>query len=84
MWHQIRCIVAILFLIGQHKELPNVVKELLDVENNPQKPEYNIASEIPLNLYECEYEMDKWNVDQEALLIVIKQLKALWMFSSIK
>ncbi|XP_053687885.1 tRNA pseudouridine(38/39) synthase [Sabethes cyaneus] len=55
LWHQVRCIMAILILVGQGKEKPNVVKELLDVESNPRKPQYSLASDLPLNLYECEF-----------------------------
>ena len=36
LWHQVRCVVAILFLIGQRKENPDLVKELLDVDKNPR------------------------------------------------
>lgn len=36
LWHQIRCIMGILFLIGQEKEQPEVILELLDVEKNPR------------------------------------------------
>lgn len=35
LWHQIRCIMGVLFLIGQEKEQPDVVLELLDVVKNP-------------------------------------------------
>lgn len=35
LWHQIRCMVAVLFLIGQKNEDPNIILELLDVERNP-------------------------------------------------
>lgn len=35
LWHQIRCIMAVLLLIGQEKEQPEVVSELLDVAKNP-------------------------------------------------
>lgn len=35
LWHQIRCIMAVLILIGQEKEEPEVISELLDVEKNP-------------------------------------------------
>lgn len=35
LWHQIRCIIGVLFLIGQEKEQPQVILELLDVEKNP-------------------------------------------------
>jgi tRNA pseudouridine38/39 synthase len=36
LWHQIRCIVGILFLIGQNLEEPEVVRELLDLVKYPQ------------------------------------------------
>ncbi|XP_001649570.2 tRNA pseudouridine(38/39) synthase [Aedes aegypti] len=55
LWHQVRCIMAVLFLVGEGKEEPSVVKELLDVNKNPCKPQYSLASDLPLNLYECEY-----------------------------
>ncbi|XP_062559313.1 tRNA pseudouridine(38/39) synthase [Armigeres subalbatus] len=55
LWHQVRCIMAVLILVGERKEKPTVIKELLDVEKNPCKPQYSLASDLPLNLYECEY-----------------------------
>jgi len=36
LWHQIRCIVAVLFLVGDGKEEPSIIQELLDVEKNPR------------------------------------------------
>lgn len=33
LWHQVRCIVGVLFLIGSGKESPCVVKQLLDIDN---------------------------------------------------
>lgn len=35
LWHQVRCIMAILLLVGQELERPEVMRELLDVEANP-------------------------------------------------
>lgn len=35
LWHQIRCIMAVLLLIGEGKEYPDVITELMDVEKNP-------------------------------------------------
>jgi tRNA pseudouridine38/39 synthase len=55
LWHQIRCMVAILFLVGQGLEEPSVVDELLNVEQHPGKPSYEIADEAPLVLHDCEY-----------------------------
>lgn len=40
LYHQVRCMMAVLFLIGQGMESPDVIDELLDVEKNPQKPQY--------------------------------------------
>ncbi|CAJ0962126.1 unnamed protein product [Ranitomeya imitator] len=40
LYHQVRCIMGVLFLIGQGKEEPEVIRELLDVEKNPCKPQY--------------------------------------------
>eukprot|EP01127_Copromyxa_protea_P020392 TRINITY_DN6828_c0_g1_i2.p1 TRINITY_DN6828_c0_g1~~TRINITY_DN6828_c0_g1_i2.p1 ORF type:complete len:447 (-),score=68.38 TRINITY_DN6828_c0_g1_i2:114-1421(-) len=56
LWHQIRCIMYILFLVGIGKEDPQIVADLLDVTKNPRKPCYNLASDIPLVLFDCSYE----------------------------
>ena len=50
LWHQVRHVVAILFLIGQGLEPPSLVNELLDVQKNPQKPQYEMADDAPLAL----------------------------------
>ncbi|OAA53991.1 pseudouridylate synthase 3 [Cordyceps fumosorosea ARSEF 2679] len=53
LWHQIRHMVAVLFLVGQRLERPEVVSELLDVEKYPGKPGYPMADEVPLVLWDC-------------------------------
>lgn len=55
LWHQIRCIAHVLFLIGRGLEEPAVVSELLDVVKNPGKPSYALADERPLVLHDCQY-----------------------------
>ncbi|XP_055619003.1 tRNA pseudouridine(38/39) synthase [Toxorhynchites rutilus septentrionalis] len=55
LWHQVRCIMAILILIGEGREESTVIRELLDVEKNPRKPQYSLANDMPLNLYECKF-----------------------------
>nr|SVE85564.1 EOG090X083V [Daphnia pulicaria] len=86
LWHQVRCIVAILFLIGQGKEETTIIQELLDVERNPRKPQYGMASEIPLNLFTCTYSDDdcQWIYDAESLRYVISGYQTLWAENSIK
>jgi tRNA pseudouridine38/39 synthase len=53
LWHQIRHMVAILFLVGQGLEKPSIITDLLDVEKNPRKPNYTLAAEAPLVLWDC-------------------------------
>jgi tRNA pseudouridine38/39 synthase len=57
---QVRCIVAVLLMVGRGLEKPEVVQQLLDVGANPCKPQYNMAAEEPLLLYDCEFEGLEW------------------------
>eukprot|EP01112_Ceratiomyxa_fruticulosa_P005999 TRINITY_DN1679_c0_g1_i3.p1 TRINITY_DN1679_c0_g1~~TRINITY_DN1679_c0_g1_i3.p1 ORF type:complete len:490 (-),score=101.08 TRINITY_DN1679_c0_g1_i3:265-1734(-) len=63
LWHQIRCMVAVLFLVGRRLETPDIIDYLLDVEKNPQKPRYDMASELPLVLYDCGFEGLNWRYE---------------------
>lgn len=56
LWHQVRCIMAILFLVGQRNEQPEIVQQLFDVAANPCTPQYSLASDAALNLFNVEYE----------------------------
>ena len=53
LWHQVRHMVNILFLVAQGLEEPSIVAELLDVTKNPRKPTYEMASDAPLVLWNC-------------------------------
>jgi tRNA pseudouridine38/39 synthase len=53
LWHQIRHMIAVLFLIGQGLEKPSLVTDLLDVDRHPRKPNYTMADEVPLVLWDC-------------------------------
>ncbi|XP_019451377.1 PREDICTED: tRNA pseudouridine(38/39) synthase-like isoform X2 [Lupinus angustifolius] len=56
LWHQVRCMVAVLFMVGKGLESPNVIDMLLDTNRIPRKPQYIMASEVPLVLQSCEFE----------------------------
>ena len=87
LWHQIRCIMEVLFLVGEGKEEPTIVKELLDLCKFPCKPQYALASGLPLCLFDTEFSTDEkidWNYDQETLALVLKDLQSLWTEFSIK
>ncbi|KAK8024815.1 hypothetical protein PG990_002638 [Apiospora arundinis] len=53
LWHQIRCMVSVLFAIGQGLESPDILDALLDPTRHPRRPNYTLASEFPLVLWDC-------------------------------
>ena len=53
LWHQVRCMVAVLFLVGQGLEDPSIVDQLLDIEKTPGRPAYEMAEDAPLVLWDC-------------------------------
>lgn len=59
LWHQIRCMVAVLFLVGQGLEDPGVVAELLDPRRHPRRPNYVLADDRPLVLWDCVFGREK-------------------------
>ncbi|KAK4886387.1 hypothetical protein RN001_002658 [Aquatica leii] len=85
LWHQIRCIMGVLFLVGQGNEKPSIIKDLLDVKTHSRKPDYNMASEAPLNLYECQYDLEtQWIYDYPSLSNVIYKLQGIWTVEAVK
>ncbi|CAG8474016.1 5881_t:CDS:2 [Paraglomus brasilianum] len=60
LWHQVRCMMGILFLIGQELELPSIISSLFDISTIPSRPAYEMASELPLVLYDCEFNGLDW------------------------
>ncbi|KAJ1863006.1 pseudouridine synthase deg1 [Coemansia sp. RSA 989] len=61
LWHQVRCMMAILFAVGQKLEPPDIIDQLMDVQTTSGKPEYEMASDLPLVLADCVF--DKKDVD---------------------
>ncbi|KAI9914749.1 hypothetical protein PsorP6_008056 [Peronosclerospora sorghi] len=53
LWHQVRCMVEVLFLIGSGREEPSIIPQLLDIAQTPRKPQYTMAADLPLVLQEC-------------------------------
>lgn len=56
LWHMVRCIMAVLFLVGEGKESPDIVVKLLDIERVNAKPDYLLADEHPLVLHQCGFD----------------------------
>lgn len=67
LWHQVRHMMSILFLVGQGLESPSIVPELLDVSKNPRKPGYEMASDAPLVLWDCVYPDENSGSSEDSL-----------------
>ncbi|KEP46904.1 tRNA pseudouridine synthase [Rhizoctonia solani 123E] len=75
LWHQVRCIMAILFLVGQRLEHPSIVDHLLHTSECSSKaltsapieskPNYALADSLPLALWDCGYKPEDvtWQTD---------------------
>ncbi|XP_050269282.1 uncharacterized protein LOC126713564 isoform X3 [Quercus robur] len=66
LWHQVRCMVSVLLLIGQGLESADVIDALLDTDRTMRKPQYAIAPELPLVLHSCEFESLKFICSADA------------------
>lgn len=84
LWHQIRCIVSVLFCIGSGAESPELVLELFDPNKFSCKPLYSLAYELPLVLFDCEFDVPNWTYDEEAMSDAIASLNEFWIENTIK
>ncbi|XP_028331972.1 tRNA pseudouridine(38/39) synthase [Gouania willdenowi] len=84
LYHQVRCMMAVLLMIGQKLEAPEIIDKLLDVENNPRKPQYSMAIDYPLVLYDCTFEGLSWQQDPEDVNYVLSALQQQWTQSAVK
>ncbi|XP_010916997.1 uncharacterized protein [Elaeis guineensis] len=75
LWHQVRCMVAVLFMIGQGLESPNIVDVLLDTNNTWRKPQYNMAPELPLILCFCKFKNVNFICSSDASRALHEHLK---------
>ncbi|KAL5139548.1 tRNA pseudouridine(38/39) synthase [Glycine soja] len=69
LWHQVRCMVVVLFMVGKGLESPNVIDMLLDTARILRKPQYTMASEVPLVLQSCEFDNIKFMCSSDQSLL---------------
>jgi tRNA U38,U39,U40 pseudouridine synthase TruA len=53
LWHQVRCMAALLLLVGRGMESAESVTDLLSPTRTPARPQYIMAEEAPLLLHHC-------------------------------
>uniref|UniRef100_A0A915EJL0 Pseudouridine synthase I TruA alpha/beta domain-containing protein n=1 Tax=Ditylenchus dipsaci TaxID=166011 RepID=A0A915EJL0_9BILA len=86
LWHQIRCIVTLLYQIGSGRESPELISQLLDIQNTPARPQYQFANTLPLCLFDCSYPDGdlQWIYDTNVLREVITDLQKTWAEHQVK
>lgn len=84
LYHQVRCMMAVLLLIGQKLEAPEIIDQLLDVKKNPRKPQYNMAVDYPLVLFDCHFDGLSWTEEKEDVNHTLTVLRQHWTQSAIK
>ncbi|EER09278.1 tRNA pseudouridine synthase, putative [Perkinsus marinus ATCC 50983] len=58
LWHQVRCMMEVLMLIGKGLEKPEVIDMLFDINKTPGKPSYDLADGAGLVLFDCKYDAE--------------------------
>uniref|UniRef100_A0A3P8VDN0 Pseudouridylate synthase 3 n=1 Tax=Cynoglossus semilaevis TaxID=244447 RepID=A0A3P8VDN0_CYNSE len=84
LYHQVRCMMAVLLLIGQKLESPEIIDQLLDVQTNPRKPQYSMAVDFPLILYDCHFDGLTWKQEPEEVNYILVTLQQHWTQSAVK
>lgn len=84
IWHQIRCIMTVLLLVGENKEKPEIVQDLLNVTEQDSKPHYPLAMDCPLILHDCQFEALNWNYDKYSLKRVVAKFQRIWAENAIR
>lgn len=59
LWHQVRNMISILFLIGQKLEQPEIIKQLTNPKVYPTAPIFEMGNDKPLVLYDCRFDKDQ-------------------------
>jgi len=49
-----------------------------------RKPQYSLASDLPLNLFDCHFDNVNWIIEDESLSEVISSLQCAWATYMIK
>ncbi|KAH8850891.1 tRNA pseudouridine(38/39) synthase [Schistosoma japonicum] len=80
LYHQIRYIASILFMVGRGYESPSVIDDMLDLTKTPAKPQYQLAADYPLLFITGSYPEDclNWETSEAAQLDLVKHYQRQW------
>lgn len=60
LWHQVRCMMSVLFMIGRGEDDESIIDLLFDVDTIKERPNYEIAPDANLILSECGFDDVDW------------------------
>ena len=78
LWHMVRCIMSLLFMVGEGQEHPDIITQLLDIERTPAKPQYQMAPELPLVLHQCGFDNMEICYQPQVLWALTEHYERLW------
>uniref|UniRef100_A0AC34FJL3 tRNA pseudouridine synthase n=1 Tax=Panagrolaimus sp. ES5 TaxID=591445 RepID=A0AC34FJL3_9BILA len=82
LWHQIRCIVSVVYDIGKGAEDVTLVPKLLDISSCPAKPQYTMAKDLPLCFFDASYANNsfdwKSHINGDVLQRLFTSLETKW------
>jgi tRNA pseudouridine38/39 synthase len=84
LWHQVRCMTAILFLVGRGLEQPEILGRMTDLAATPRKPQYKLASEQPLVLHNCFFHEVTYCYQPHVLARMTNMLEKMWELHTIR
>lgn len=84
LMHQVRCMMGLLFLVGNGLEQPSVISHMLDLQRCPNKPQYGMATPEPLVLYECCFEGLEWQREERAGRKMVEHFQHLWTRQAVR
>ena len=64
--------------------MPSIVDDLLDINQWPCKPQYNIVSELPLILFDSQYKNVNWICEKSDHEKIIKSFQDIWLNHQMK
>ena len=65
-------------MVGEGLDEEDMITQLLDVEKHPCRPAYQVASDMPLNLYSARYEGVEWRCDKTSAEFSLRSTQKLW------
>eukprot|EP01012_Entosiphon_sulcatum_P013212 TRINITY_DN18485_c0_g1_i2.p1 TRINITY_DN18485_c0_g1~~TRINITY_DN18485_c0_g1_i2.p1 ORF type:complete len:206 (+),score=26.54 TRINITY_DN18485_c0_g1_i2:646-1263(+) len=78
LYHQVRCMMAVLLEIGAGNESADVISHLLDVQSCVAKPQYPLASDLGLVLWDCHFPGISWSASEAVVAQVTEQWTSFW------